>query len=836
MKNNLYQTPAKIPVADELLSEASTNLNGVSKKEPAACHHCGDPCLAEDIEEDDYHFCCAGCQTVYHLLSDSGLHTYYKLEDTPGISMKGSDRKKRYEHLDDPSVMYKILDFYDGKNAKVTMRTPQIHCNSCVWLLENLHRLNDAVKKSEVFFGKREVEIFYDPNKLKLSELAGLLSRIGYEPDLSLGRLDQKEEKKSLNPLYLKIGIAGFAFGNIMLFSLPEYLAGSEGVDRQFIHLFGLLNIALALPVFLYSSIDFYRSAWLSVQQKQWNMDIAISLGIAAMFFRSLYEIFSGYGVGYMDSFAMLVFLLLVGRLFQHKTYETLSFDRDYKAYFPLSVIRSKNGEEESVPVTNLEVDDEVVIRSGELIPADATLLDDEAHIDYSFVSGESDPVKASKGGLIYAGGRLYGASTRFKVEKPVSQSYLTRLWNNAAFQKTEKEGVRYASQKVSRYFSPAVIGIAILAAVYWLPANPANAINAFTAVLIIACPCALALSAPFTLGWTTSILGKNKCYIKNGEVAERMAQADTVVFDKTGTLTWTEKAEVDFEGSSISERDLQVIRSVVHNSTHPLSRKLYAHLSVSGEGKLLPVSNYEEFPGKGIEAEVDGKIIRVGSGKWVGIPEQQEPQKAPETSQVFVSVDGQILGQYNIRSAYRPGLKELFSDLGKRAKYYLISGDNDREKDRLSDWFGTASEMRFNQTPEDKLKFIDALSNDGAHVVMVGDGLNDAGALKSSDVGISIAEDTGNFTPASDVILEADSLPQLEKFMSFSRKSLNIIYISFAISVLYNIIGLSYAVTATLSPLICAIIMPVSSISVILFTTLGTNLSAQKLGLRAWK
>lgn len=802
-----------------------------------ACDHCGDPCLSDAIKEEQKNFCCHGCQTVYHLLSDSGLENYYKIEEkTPGISMKRSISKKRYEHLDDETVLFRILDFYDGKTAKITFKTPQIHCSSCVYLLENIHKIEPAVIRSEVFFGKQEVAITYNPNKIKLSELAALLGKIGYDPDLSLGKLDKDEKDHSDRPLFIKIGIAGFAFGNIMLFSLPEYLAGPGGVDAQFIHLFGMLNIALALPVFLYSASDFYRTAWTGIRQKVWNMDIAISLGIMAMFFRSLYEILSGYGVGYMDSFAMLVFFLLVGRLFQNKTYERLSFDRDYKSYFPLSVLKLEGDQEKSIPATNITIDDIILIRNGELIPADSILLESEAHIDYSFVTGESDPVKANEGGLIYAGGRLFGASARFQVKKPVSKSYLTRLWNNEAFRKDSQESLRSISQRFSRYFSPAVISIATIAALYWLPTSPANAINAFSAVLIIACPCALALSAPFTLGWATNILGKNKFYMKNSDITERIAGINSIVFDKTGTLTWSERADISFRGDNLNEKEIEIIRSAVHNSTHPLSRKVYNFLTKDEEAVHYAVSNFQENPGKGVTCVVDGHRIVYGSAEWIGLPKTDQQDAPASASQVYVSVDGVPKGYFEVTSAYREGLSSLFESIKGNINSYLLSGDNDKEKQRLLPLFNHPDNMRFQQSPADKLHFISKLKQEGHHVMMLGDGLNDAGALKNATVGVSISEDTGSFTPASDVIMEASTLPKLSTIIRFSQKSMTIIKISFVISVLYNIIGLAYAVTATLSPLICAIIMPVSSISVILFTTLSTNIAAKRLGLEAWK
>jgi P-type Cu+ transporter len=805
--------------------------------EKLKCTHCGELCDDEIIRQEEAVFCCTGCQTVFGLLNESGLGAYYGLDkDQPGINMRKVAEDSRFEYLDDPSVQQKILDFTDGQLARVTLKTPQIHCASCIWLLENLHRLNEAVKFAEVYFDRREVAIRFDIQELPLSRLAALLSSIGYTPDFNLDRLDTKKKTDPNRPLYLKIGIAGFAFGNIMLFSLPEYLSGSGGVDAQFLKLFGALNIVLALPVFLYSSLDFFRPALLSIQQRQWSMDIAISLGIMAMFFRSLYEIAMGLSIGYMDSFTMLVFLLLVGRLFQKKTYETLSFERDYKSYFPLSVIRlGPAGEEQSVAATRIVEGDTVVIRNGELLPADAILLEPAAAMDFSFVTGESEPVGVRKGDLVYAGGRNTGISARFRVSKPVSGSYLTRLWNNEEFRKSRDETLRSLSQRFSRFFSPAVLAIAALSAIYWMPSSPATAINAFTAVLIVACPCALALSAPFTLGWATNLMGRARLYLKNGEVIEHLASVDTIVFDKTGTLTEREKGEVRFVGRDLCDEELEAVTLLLHENTHPLGRQIFRYLfsqtQIPVSRPTPPITGYTEIAGSGVKAVIGDVPVMAGSAEWVDAERQLNKDAA--TSRVYIRIGNQVAGYYEVRTRYRQGMGELLKRLASKSRLYLLSGDNDKEKTHLSEYFDS-DKLLFEQSPHDKLEMVRSLRSAGNSVLMIGDGLNDAGALRSSTVGVSLAEDTSSFTPASDVIMDASSLNRLDRVLAFARSSKRIIYTSFTISVLYNIVGLGFAVTGMLSPLICAIIMPISSVTVIAWTTLATHWSAWRKELYA--
>lgn len=794
------------------------------------CQHCGELCTEETISSGDMIFCCNGCLAVYDLLHESGLQGYYESDQgSPGISLRNT-KNMNFDYLDHDEISSKVLNYKDDKIALVTFRTPQIHCASCVWLLENLSRINSDIKHSQVFFEKREVTIRFDISRLPLSELVRILTKIGYSPDLNLDKVNQKKQDTGNRSLYLKIGVAGFAFGNIMLFSLPDYLSGSEGVDDQFLRLFGGLNIVLALPVFFYSSLDFFRPAWKSITNRYWSMDIAISLGIIAMFFRSLYEILNGLSIGYMDSFTMLVFLLLAGRLFQKKTYDQLSFERDYTSYFPLAVTRVSGGHEQSVAATQIDKNDHILIRHNELLPADAILLSESATLDYSFVTGEADPVLVSKGQTCYAGGRNTATAAEYLVVHPVSASYLTRLWNHEVFSKRENPSIQSLSQQFSRYFSPVVLAIAAISAIYWFPSSPSTAINAFTAVLIVACPCALALSAPFTLGWVTNLLSRNKVYLKKGEVAEILAESDTLIFDKTGTLTRRDSGEITLYGRDLSVKETELLYSLLHENTHPHGRALYNWLKGNYSNiSVQKVDQYMEKTGAGVSGFVDGSTIKIGSAAWVGIenPESYSTQHP----RLYFSIDGVVPGYAEIHSSLRTGVDGLITRLKSTYDLFVLSGDNSRDKDRLSTLFDEDMLM-FNQSPQDKLNAIDNLRSQGRKTVMIGDGLNDAGALMASHVGISVSDDTVSFTPASDIIMDSEALSKIDKILEFSKSGVKIIYTSFTISVLYNIVGLGFAVTGTLSPLVCAIIMPVSSITVIAYTSLATHWSAKRKGL----
>ncbi len=795
-------------------------------KNQIVCYHCGDLCKDESIAIDDKYFCCSGCKTVYEILNQGELCTYYNFQENPGISPKNFETKK-FDYLDDTTTINKLLDFSDDKISKITFFIPQMHCSSCIWLLENLFKLNPAITSSTVNFVRKELSVKYLHEKISLKDVVVLISSIGYEPQINLDTAEKKIETKSNKTLYYKVGVAGFCFGNIMMFSFPEYFSITTA-DSLLKSFFNYLNLILSLPVFFYSASDYFVSAYKGLRKKIINIDVPLSLGILILFLRSVYEFLILNQAGYFDSLAGLVFFLLIGKILQEKTYAAMNFERDYKAYFPLSVTIKQNEIEKSIPVANLMVGNRIIIRQNEIVPADAILMNGDGLIDYSFVSGESHPIHKVSGEMIYAGGRQKSGLIELEVIKEVSQSYLTQLWNNDTFnKKTESEFTNF-SNTVSKYFTIVILLIAFAAAAFWFSVSSSIAINVFTSVLIVACPCALALSTPFTLGNTMRIFGRNKLYLKNAAVVEVMAKINSIVFDKTGTITESGKSDIIYSGKILNPTELKCIKSLVRGSTHPLSKKIFD--SIDGSD-FFPVTNFNEPTGKGIEGVVYGNIIKIGSADFVNFKKSETEIDIIKTK-VYVSINSEVVGNFTISNSYREGIDKVVKNLSNEYQLSLLSGDNNGEKENLLKIFNSDSQLHFKQSPEDKLNFIKKLQSDKGKVLMIGDGLNDAGALSQSDVGISVTDDVSNFTPACDAIIDSGQLKNISVFLKFSKSSLKIIHLNFLISFFYNLVGLSFAINGMLSPLIAAVLMPISSISVVLVATLATNLIAKKRGL----
>lgn len=788
----------------------------------ANCYHCGDSCEKTAITKEDKTFCCSGCVTVYEILTQNNLSYYYDLENNPGNTSNFQEGK--YNFLDHSDIVEKIVDFNEGKSQIVTFLIPSIHCSSCIWVLENLQKINSAIVSTVVDFPKKKVSITYQKEKVTLKEIVILLDKLGYPPHLSLDSTVKKNEKANHKLIY-QIGVAGFAFGNIMFLSFPEYFQIEEFWLERFKGLFRWLMFAFSIPVVFYAAQDYFIAAIKGIKSKMLNIDFPIALGVVVLFVRSTLEIIFDWGTGFFDSLTGLIFFLLLGKYFQQKTYAYLSFERDYKSYFPVAVTKiNKEFKEEQIPIYQINPGDRLLIRNKELLPVDALLLKGDALIDYSFVTGEAIPLHKNKGEKLFAGGRQEGDVIEVEATKKVAQSYLTQLWGNEVFSKDKAHLFQSLTNKVSKHFTITLITIAFLATVFWYFIDVSKIFQVVTAVLIVACPCAIALAAPFTLGNILRYFGLQKMYLKEAYIIEQIAKVDTVVFDKTGTITSHKNNSIIYEGIPLTNEEFSLLTSSLRASNHPLSRSLYDLLR---ENDILTLDEFNELPGKGIHASHNNKEIKIGSSQFVKGSTQVEDYKQ---TAVFVSSNNDYKGKFIFKNNYREGLQNVFKTLSITKNIIVLSGDNDGEKNNLLKLLPNNTVMLFNQKPEDKLQYIKKLQDQGKIVMMVGDGLNDAGALAQSNVGVVVAENVNVFTPACDAILEASQFYKLQQYFKLSFKAISIIKWSFILSLFYNIIGLGFALTGNLKPVVAAILMPLSSISIVVFTSLASYYFAKKI------
>jgi Cu+-exporting ATPase len=774
------------------------------------CYHCGTPNGAHPVLFDGRAFCCSGCRSVYEILNRNQLCDYYAIADAPGRTST-LRQTSRFSFLDDPSVEASFVERY-GPAAVVRFTVPQVHCSSCIWLLENLPQLDRGITNSRTDFLKKSLTVRFNPQQTTLRRVVELLASIGYEPELNLASLGKPARERADRSLYLRLGVAAFCFGTIMLFSLPEYLSSTPAStdSRSF---FYYLNFVLSIPVTFYSASVYFASAVRGLAKRLITIDVPLALGIAILFIRSSVELFTAAGPGFFDSLTGLVFLLLIGRVFQEKTYEGLNFDRRYESYLPLAATVRRGAEEAHVPVTRLKPGDRVLLRNQEVLPADGVLMSEWADLDYSFVTGEAHAIRHEQGALLHAGGRILGAAAEVELVREVSQSSLAQVWDAWPRSERAKSRLLTLSNTFGKYFTVATLAVTATTALYWLVRDPAVALNAATAVLIVACPCALSLAAPFAFGTAMRLMGRRRLFLKNASVVESLARVDTVVLDKTGTLTETRLASVRFVGSELNEQERRMVASVAANSAHPLSRSIADAMRAGG---MLRVMDFTEREGEGIVGVVDGTAIRLGSASFVG--RATDGGSAPTRTRVFLSWNGEERGWFEFDTRYREGMTKVLNELAPDRRLIVLSGDGPAERERLLAVHPGFADLRFSQSPTQKWEYVRALQEEGRAVLMLGDGLNDAGALHQSDVGIAVSEDVSTFSPACDGMLEASAFPQLGRFVAFARSTVGVVYAAIGLSVLYNAVGLWFAVQGLLSPLFAAVLMPLSSISVVAF------------------
>ena len=775
--------------------------------EALVCAHCGLPAF-KNIVENGHYYCCYGCKTAHSFLSETIACPIPNF----GTGLENDD----LSYLDKPEILEKWTIGKTGNSIRVRFQIPGIHCASCVQVLERLYLRKHGVVASQVNFLKKELEVSFQPEALTFSQLVQYISGLGYKPNLAEpGNESQNKQKSETGNWTLRLAVAGFCSANIMLLSFPEYL-GLE--DSEYRHFFGWINLIVAMPAVFFSGWIYFQSVINAFTKRVLNIDVPIGVGMLATLVLSLYEIISQTGSGYFDSLTGLIFFLLIGRWVQSRTFEFLSFERDFKSYFPLSIVRILGAKEEQILSSEVKAGDILKIRNGEIIPCDGIMLNGNALIDYSFVTGESRQEKVEIGLKLMAGGKQTSGAIAMLAEREMSRSQLTTLWNNPVFQKEGKPLLRSFTDSVAYYFTPVILIFAASVALFWAFVDPSKSLYAFLSVLIIACPCTLSLAYPIALGNAMRIWGKSGFFLKNADVVERLAQTKTLVFDKTGTLTNHLGIAVSYIGEALSEKEIEACSILFSSSQHPLSQAISQYLQVKSNEEII---EFSEEKGNGISGICYGLLLKAGSAKWLKVEESQV-----EGSVVFLSINEKPVGRFEIKAKPFPFVEKMLGTLSQIFKLHLLSGDRVQGQEFWSNLFQKLKgKVSFGQNPENKLAYIEELQAKGEKVSMIGDGLNDAGALRQANVGIAIAANSHQFTPGSDAILLADNINLLPNFLSHAKNTMAVVKFCFLLSVIYNVVGLSFAVRGDLQPIVAAILMPLSSLTVVLVAWVGTGM-----------
>jgi Cu2+-exporting ATPase len=788
---------------------------------PAAvpCAHCGLDVPEGRLPQDDSRaFCCSGCATAWTVLHESGLDHYYALSNRRGLRVEPSGRA--FAEFDHEA----FRDLYVKRRAdgldEVALYLEGVHCPSCVWLIERIPCAVPGMATAELDLGRNRVRVVWDSARARLSDIARFLDTLGYRPHPFRGVRADAMRRAEDRALLTSIGVAGALATNTMLAALALYSGWFTGMDAADARFFRIVSLLLALPSLVWPGRVFFRGAWSSIRARALHMDVPVALALGGAFARGMVNTLTDHGPVYFDGVAMLVFLLLVGRFLQQRAARAAADSAELLYSLAPANARVREGEGwREVPVEALLPGMEFEVRGGETVPADGRVIEGRGELDLSLLTGESRPVTAEPGTLVWAGTVNHGAAFVSRVECAGEDTRLGLI-----LREVERSGARRApvvrtADRLAGGFVAVVLGLAALTWWLWRAHDPSAAVDHAIAMLIITCPCALALATPLAVTVAVGRAARSGVLVKGGDTLEALAVPGTIVLDKTGTLTEGRLSLVEWEGDD-SFRPL--VLAVEAHCAHLVA---HAFREAWPEGVVPEADEVHYEIGRGVEGVVNGRRVAVGAPAWVLARAERGAFVAtpgPHTP-VWVAVDGEVVARAGFGDRVRPEAAATLARLRAQGwRLRLLSGDDPAVVDAVGALLGFApGDRRGAASPEDKRLEVEALARDG-RVVMVGDGVNDAGAIAGATVGIGVSGGAEACLAAADVFLARPGIGALASLAEGARRTLGVIRIGLAISLVWNVAGAGLAMAGMVTPLVAAVGMPVSSLSVVLLAWRG--------------
>ena len=770
-----------------------------------SCLHCGED--TKKIAED---FCCIGCSTAYKIINKLGFENYYKLRE-----INFSTGKIKPEAIDIPDISEFVVSEKDGANS-ISLMVQGMHCAACVWLIESILKKQQNVITARINLSKKTLFLRFSGDKKTGNDLVKLIHEIGYKLLPFDEEVLNSSEKKYNDSILRALAVAGFGAGNIMLFSLSLWFSDAleMGVNtRNLLHFFSSL---IALPVIIFSSRPFFSSAWKSIKQGYPNMDLAISIAIFLACVVSLLETFRSASHVYFDSAVMLIFFLLIGRYLDVKARKKAFAVATEFTMLSASFGRVEEDSKIKILSSRQLLEDMIlVVAAGEKIAADGVVIEGESEVDTSLITGESLPKKIIKNSEVFAGTINLAQPLKIRITKSPQNSLLAEIIRLSEEAEIKKNHYIRIADYLSKFYTPAVHLIAFATFLFWFKNGWEVALMNATAVLIITCPCALALAVPIVQTIVISNFIKKGILVKSGEALEKLRETDVIVFDKTGSLTIGAPKLVKIIAPETQFDYIKLAASLTKNSRHPIAQAI----SASYDGELFELQ-VEENQGLGLSANFENKILRLGRKEFCGI--KNDFENAENLLSCFMKFgEEEIIFFFSdeIKSDARAVIERLKSD---NKKIILLSGDSENVVQDVAQKLGIA-EFYFAQTPVSKVQFLEKLKANNQKFVMIGDGLNDAPALSLSYVSISFSRASDIAQNIADVVIQGEKLmPIIDLFYS-SKKALSLMKQNLLIALVYNLVAVPYAIAGHVVPLIAAIAMSSSSL-LVLFNSLRMN------------
>jgi Cu2+-exporting ATPase len=787
------------------------------------CAHCGEG-IQVATEADGLLFCCAGCRAAHALIESAGLGAYYQQR---GVSRGVTPRVERsYSEFDEPSFAARYVKSTD-EGSRLVLFLEGLHCSACVWLLERLPRLADGVTRASLDVGRAALEVTFDANRTSPSAIARVLHGLGYTPHPAASDRNLAQSKRERG-LLIRIGVAGALAGNVMLMGLALYSGEHHGMDPAFFALFRVGSLLLAVPSVVYCASVFFEGALRALRHRAPHMDLPVSIGILAGFTSSAWNTLRGDGDVYFDSITVLIFLLLVGRYLQQSHHRRAT--RAAELIAALAPDRAHLVEATSVrdvSPESLESGAIIEILPSERVPADGVVLQGSSSLDTSWLTGESLPDAVSPGAQVQAGSLNLSGTLRVRVEASGSRTRLGRLLESVERAQRERAPIVRLADRVAGYFVFVILGLSALTFTLWYRFSPGAALDHTVALLVVTCPCALGMATPLAVSVALRRAAKVGVLFKGGEFIEALARPATIAFDKTGTLTLGRLELASFAGDPDV---VPLLLAAESRSSHPIARALARRFS---DARPATASSVEETPGGGVRALVEGHEVLAGSlefvterGARVSEPHRAELERATSagTTSLLVAVDGKTRAVASFSDQLRDDTRQSLDALRKAGyRIAVLSGDRQTVVDRVTRELGELVDARGGMSPEAKLAWVEAARREGP-VVMVGDGVNDAAALSAADVGIAVHGGAEASLAAADVFTTEGGVSRVLEAVRGARRTLRVVHAGLALSLAYNAVGVALAMAGRLSPLTAAILMPLSSLTVVSLALYGKS------------
>lgn len=796
------------------------------------CAHCGLAVPPDAVRADDQpSFCCAGCATAWDILHAGGLERYYELSERRGTAVASSGRS--YDEFDHPAFeeLYVRRDA-DG-TASAELYLEGVHCASCVWLVERVPLLVPGTLSVELDVRRALARVRWSPDQATLSVIAQTLDRLGYPPHPFRGVARETMRRREDRAALVRIGVAGAIAGNVMLPALALYSGEFHGMEEAYLGLFRWVSLLLTIPAFIFPGRVFFTGALASLRTKSLHMDLPIAIALAAGFIRGAINTVTDSGPIYFDGLTILIFALLAGRYLQQRGQRAATDASELLFSLAPSAARvvAADGTERELPAVALLPDMEILVRAGETFPADGLISSGATTVNAALLTGESEPIRTGLGDRVYAGTLNVAAPVRVHVEAAGSGSRLARLLRQIEDSASRRAPVIAFANRLSGIFIAVVLALATITFLIWLPRDAAAAWDYAIALLIVTCPCALALATPLAVTVAVGRAAGQGIYIKGGDALEQLATPGELILDKTGTLTEGQTTLVEWYGDPAAQG---LVLALETGSSHPIADGFRRAWDGAPRQEA---TNVAHITGGGIRGDVDGRQVVLGSPAFVARHAADSERwlrmlTQPTLTPVLVAVDGRVVAVAGLGDGIRTDAEAALTALRERGwRTLLLSGDDPRVANAVGATLGFApDEIIGGATPETKQAVVEARRrSSGRTVVMVGDGVNDAAAIAAADVGIGVHGGAEASLSSADAYLTTPGLTPLVELVDGSARTMRVIKRNIAFALGYNALGVLFAMTGILSPLVASILMPASSITVVTASWFGRTFGQRK-------